>query len=183
MALPSATFIPVKQSQVTGLLAREGDTILSGEKLLFPSPASGRGKRTFLLVHVLSHVLSLALLVAATVMVMDDTSSKDVDASFIIATIAFVLGVVLILGISAMSTTPFSQHGLMHAAVLFCFVAAVALTSVGLAVTYQHNDHDSSAVTIAFCSVVSQAWGIALVFAAYITGIAATAEIALPPAV
>ena len=38
----------------TALIPRNGDGYISGKKMLYPSPASGRGSRLFTLVHVLA---------------------------------------------------------------------------------------------------------------------------------
>lgn len=166
-----------KLSEPTALIPRDGDSYVSGKRMLFPSPVSGRGSRTFSLVHVLVHLLSIILSIALLAEGLDHANSNAVQndgAALVLSCILLIAGVVTVLWLSLSSTKPFENHGLVLAGLIWAFVGSFALklyafTSIGSTLSDDH-----SARVIGLLGFLSESLGISLILAAFVTGLAAS---------
>lgn len=174
--MQSATFVPVRKVDATGLLPQGDDGFLKGEKMLFPSPASGRGSRLFLGVHVTVHVLSLILTLVYAVNVFDTMNSDAADTLATFSLISFILGVIAILLISGMSKTPFSGHGLILALSIWGFLASFATLIASVVFAYTDKPADHETPTWGLLAILSQSWGLSIIMAAFVTGVSVKVE-------
>ena len=174
--LQAATFVPVRKVDATGLLPQGDDGFLKGEKMLFPSPASGRGSRLFLGVHVGVHLLSLVFTLVYAVNVFDTISSDAADTLATFSLITFILGVIAILLISGMSKNPFSQHGLILSLSIWGFLASFATLIASVVFAYSNKPADHEVPTWGLLAILSQSWGLSIIMAAFVTGVSVKVE-------
>lgn len=167
----------------------------------------GRGSRIFTLVHLLIQVTSAILSVAFLAEALDGISGKGVandGAAAVLSTILLLSAIVAILWISLSSKTPFESHGIVLAFLIWGFVGSFALkiyafigTNTTLANSHNvrqletrhaHTHRDTRAQplpvqarVVGLLCFLSESLGIAFVFAAMVTGLAASRR-APPPA-
>ena len=171
--------MPVKQSMLTGFGIPQGDDKLfstSATKTLYPSPASGRGSRLFLFLHVVTHLVTLALLGAMLGETADKLNSDNIDGgegALILSFLMFILGVVTIVGLSSMSKKPF-LNGLSIVLICWSFLASFGLNLFSLVSMHGTLATDATARTLAIFTVAVQSLGLAFVMAALTSGVAAT---------
>lgn len=178
--MQSATFVPVRESMLaaTGFRPQPGDSLFNvqSSKVLFPSPASGRGSRLFLLVHVLVHVTSLItsiVLLAQAGSKLNDDGVQATQAALTLSFVTLLLGIGTIVGISAATKRPFDySFGLVAIVWLFlCSFGLLLLASIHIsnAVDSTH----ASRVTCLF-AVLFQSLGLAFVYASIASGLSAS---------
>lgn len=107
----------------TGLLPQDNDSMFATmpKKMLYPSPAAGRGRRSFLFVHVILHVVSLVMNFILIAQGMDYLKNEVGNGTGISALALQIVGILLILGISSMSKSPFDESAHLMAVMWFCF--------------------------------------------------------------
>jgi len=176
--MQSASFIPVHvgQLQSTGMLPQKGDSFVGGKKLLYPSPAAGRGSRIFLAVHVTVHVLTLLLTGILMGTAINDVSGEVMDGSVVLAFIAHLLGTVCILGVSSMSTKPF-ENGLFIALIVWLYLASLSFLGVATALAYGSLNTEHHVVVWCVLSLLSATFGVAMVIAGTVSGLASSSKI------
>ena len=163
----------------TGLMPQEGDRLFStaAKKTLYPSPAAGGGRRLFLLLHVIVHVLSLVLLIAMLGEVgkkLDDSNIDGVHEALVFSMIFHIAGVVLILGVSGFVKKPFS-YAILNTAMIWSFMASSALFITSLIGTHGILAIDHSARGLALVTLISISLGLSFVFSAFVSGLNASA--------
>jgi len=176
--MQSSAFVPVVlKSAPTGMLPQGDDTFLGGKKLLFPSPAAGRGSRVFLATHVIVHVISLVLTFVSMLLSVNDIAGDAIDGACILSLVSLIVGIVLVLGVSAMSTRPFENHGIVLALVLWGFLLALVTQGVAVALAYGANTPEHHTIAWSVLALMSQSAGASMLFAGITTGLAASARI------
>ena len=93
-----------------------------------------------------------------------------------LSTLFLIAGVITTLWLSLSSVRPFENHGLVLGAMLWCYLVALALkiyafSSLGNTLSSDHN-----ARVVALLGFISESAGISLLFAAFVTGLAASAR-------
>jgi hypothetical protein len=171
----------MNSAAATGMRLRDpNDRYSNLTTRLFPSPAAGRGNKLFLLLHVLVHVTSLVLSAAFVGIVGDHSQNNQIHADYLAAMLNLVflaLGIVSIIGISISSDDPFSRHGILLACMLWFFVAAFACLIFAFAGSASTLSNEHDARVIGLIAAIFQSWGLAFVFAGFVTGLSASTTV------
>ena len=85
-----------------------------------------------------------------------------------LSTILLIAGVVTTVWLSLSSLKPFEESGLTLAAMLFCFLVALALKVYAFSVIGNTLSNDHNARVVALLGFISEAAGISLIFAAFV---------------
>ena len=149
-----------------------------------PSPVSGRGSRLFSLVHILVHLTSVILSIALLAEGLDHAGKNSIEndgAALVLSTILLIAGVVTTVWLSLSSVKPFEEHGLTLAAMLFCFLCALALKIFAFSTFGSTLGEDHNARVVALLGFISESAGISLLFAAFVVSHALPLTTASPP--
>lgn len=177
--MQSAAFVPMdkKVAVATGLMPQGDDGLLSGKRMLFPSPASGNGSRLFLLLHVLTHVTSLVLSLIAMIVASDDVKSDHLDTVSTFSLILLIIGVLSILIVSSVSEKPFSSNPLMLVLGVWGFFAAFATQAAAISIVSGSVVADHHAIIWNLLAAISQSVGLAFVMVGFAVGVAASSAL------
>lgn len=121
--------------------------------------------------HVLVHLTSVILSIALLAEGLDHAGKNSIEndgAALVLSTILLVAGVVTTVWLSLSSVKPFEEHGLTLAAMLFCFLCALALKIFAFSTFGSTLGEDHNARVVALLGFISESAGISLLFAAFV---------------
>ena len=169
-------FQPLNPANPTAMQTKDGDKYFRGKSMLYPSPASGRGDRIFLLTHVCVHILAVVLTIAFLGEVADHAQSNSIEGDYfaaVMSLILYLLGVISVVSVSLMSKYPFENHGIVTALTLWAFVGAFSALVLSFSSLAGSLASDHNARVLGFWVALVQSCGIAFLFSGYINGLAA----------